>query len=144
MKLSTLLWTFYALSAHPFYVMLGFFIAHSHFSYYIETNVRWVNIPFFWGLLLLFLYLRFLLLKALMRWQKREFNPQELWLLFLKNHRWGMPTVALFVAFSLPVEGNIAGFFYVPYGILLCFVLTPILLYKNMRLVFPKKEKTTL
>jgi len=111
MKLSTILWTFYALSAHPFYVMLGFFIAHSHFSYYIETNVRWVNIPFFWGLLLLFLYLRFLLLKALIRWQKREFNPQELWLFFLKNHRWGMPTVALFVAFSLPVEGNIAGFF---------------------------------
>lgn len=140
MKFSTLLWTFYALSAHPFFVMLGFFIAHSHFSYYIETNVRWVNIPFYWALLLLFLYLRFALLKALMLWKKRAFNPDELWLAFLKNHLWGLPTFALFVAFSLPVEGNIAGFFYVPYGIVLCLVFAPIIFYKNMRLVFARKE----
>ena len=141
MKFSTLLWTFYALSAHPFFVMLGFFIAHSHFSYYVETNVRWVNIPFYWGLLLLFLYLRFALLKALMLWKKRVFNTHELWLTFLKNHLWGLPTLALFVAFSLPVEGNIAGFFYVPYGIVLCLVVAPIIFYKNMRLVFVRKER---
>ncbi len=141
MKFSTLLWTFYALSAHPFFVMLGFFIAHSHFSYYVETNVRWVNIPFYWGLLLLFLYLRFALLKALMLWKKRAFNAHELWLAFLKNHLWGLPTLALFVAFSLPVEGNIAGFFYVPYGIVLCLVVAPIIFYKNMRLVFVRKER---
>lgn len=139
MKFSTLLWTFYALMAHPFYVMLCFIIAHSSVSYHIETNVRWVNIPFYWGLLLLFLYLRFGLLKGLMVWKKRSFNTQELWLTFLKNHLWGVPTVPLFIAFSLPVEGNIAGFLYIPYGLLLCLVIPPILLYKNMRLIFPKK-----
>jgi len=144
MKRSTILWTFFALAAHPFYVMLGFFIAHAYFSYPVETNVRWVNIALYWGLLLLFLYLRFALLRVLMRWQKRDFHVHTLWLAFLKNHLWGAPTLALFVAFSLPVEGNIAGFFYVPYGLMLCIVVAPILFYKNMRLVFPKKEKTTL
>lgn len=142
MKFSTILWTFYALMAHPFYVMVGFMIAHSNVSYHIETNVRWVNIPFYWGILLLFLYLRFILLKKLMAWRKRSFTPQELWLSFLKNHLWGAPTIPLFIAFSLPVEGNIAGFFYVPYGLLLCFIIPPILLYKNMRLIFPKQTTT--
>ena len=142
MSVRNIAWTFYGLMAHPFYVMLGFFIAHSYFSYYIETNVRWVNIPFYWALLLLFLYLRFALLKALMRWQKKTFNTHELWLVFLKNHLWGMPTVALFVAFSLPVEGNIAGFFYVPYGLIVCMVVSPIIFYKNMRLVFPSKKSS--
>lgn len=139
MKFSTILWTFYALTAQPFGVLFGFVVAHSYFSYYIETNVRWVNIPFYWGLLLLFLYLRFALLKALMRWQKRDFLTQELWLIFLKNHLWGLPTIALFIALSLPVEGNIMGFFYIPYGLLLCMTVAPIIFYKNMRLVFPKK-----
>ncbi len=94
-------------------MLLSFSIAHSYFSYYIETNVRWINVPFYWGLLLLFLYLRFALLKALMRWRKKDFNTQELWLSFLKNHLCGVQTLALFIALSLLVEGNIAGFFYV-------------------------------
>lgn len=84
MSVRNIAWTFYALMAHPFYVMLGFFIAHSYFSYYIETNVRWVNIPFYWALLLLFLYLRFALLKALMRWQKRLLTRTSYGLYFSK------------------------------------------------------------
>lgn len=72
MKLSTILWVFYALMAHPFYVMLCFIIAHSSFSYHIETNVRWVNLPLFIGdCFYSFLYLRFGLLKGLMVWKKK-------------------------------------------------------------------------
>ncbi len=138
MKYATLLWTFFALMAQPFYVMLGFYATYAYFSYPIETNVRWVNVPVYWSLLLFFLYLRFALLKALMVWKKRAFYSPELWRTFLKNHLWGALTIPLFIAFSLPVEGNIAGFFYVPYGLLLCVFVMPIIFYKNMRLVFPK------
>lgn len=139
MRYSKILWTVYASISNPFFVTLAFIMAYNLSNYQVSTNTYWVDIPLFLCLLLLLTYLRFAVLKSWMIRKQRVFSTPELWMQFLKNHIWGAPTVLLFIAFCLPIEGNVAGFIYLPAALALTLIVTPIILYKNMRLIYPKK-----
>ncbi|MDD3343285.1 MAG: hypothetical protein PHR87_06910 [Sulfurospirillaceae bacterium] len=138
MTIRKALWIFYASTSNPFFMTLGFWCAYNLSKYQVDTNVYWVDIPLFVSILLLLTYIRFALLKLWMKRKNRVFSSPELWMRFLKNHIWGAPSFALFVAFCFPIEGNIAGFFYLPVAFLLTITLSPIIFYKNFRLVYPK------
>lgn len=118
--------------SYPLFIIIAFFVSHAMgLSISHSTNVTVVNPVSFILVMLLLNSFRLVFFRFMTRHSsfKKSLNQ------FINANKISLIGFPLFLLLQAPVEGNVMGFIYLPIAGLLILIITPLLLWKNIKAI---------